>query len=662
MKKIGLLLLLVTVSTIGIKAQEKEEILLTIGGNKVSLAEFNAIYNKNNTKEDVSQESINEYLDLYIKFKLKVTEAEELGYDTLPQFTKELAGYRKQLAQPYLTDKNVTEDLIKEAYDRMQWDVKASHILVALDAEAEGKDTLEAYNKIIKARNRILTGEDFAKVAKVVSTDPSAQQNGGDLGYFTALQMVYPFETAAYTTKVGDVSMPIRTRFGYHLVKVEDKRTARGTITAAHIMIKSTEKDNDETAKNQEQKINEIYTKLTVENLDFAEMARQFSQDPGSAKRGGELPAFTTGKMVAIFEDAAFGLKADGDISKPFKTQFGWHIAKRVSYKPIASYDDLYATIKAKVARDSRSNKSKEVLLAKIKTDNNYKENLNERNDFYKLVTKDDIKNGTWNPAKAVKYNKLMFGFYAVDGEKMEYTQTDFANYIKDQTARGVKNKSGEVNVSSELNKLYKKIVAEEALKFKDSRLAKTNTEFRLLMQEYRDGILLFDLTDKKVWGKAVKDTTGLQAFYEKNKTNYMWTERVDATTYACSNEAVAKKVAKLVKIKAKKGYTNEAILKMINTDSQLDLTIKEGKFTKEADENVAKATWSDGATSTIKGEKNTVIVVVNKVLPPAAKELKEVRGLVTSDYQNYLEKEWVAELKTKYPVTVNKEVLKLVK
>ena len=674
MKKIALLSLIVF-SVFALKAQKKNESkgtpinvvaedpeLLKIGSKSVLLSEFNAIYNKNNVKENVTEESVNEYLDLYIKFKLKVTEAEELGYDTLSSFIKELAGYRKQLAQPYLTDKNVTEALIKEAYERMQFDVKASHILVALDPDAEGKDTVEAYNKIIAARKRVLKGEEFAKVAKAVSTDPSAQQNGGSLGYFTALQMVYAFETAAFTTKVGDVSMPVRTKFGYHILKVMDKRAARGSIKVAHIMIRASDKDTRSIAENQEVKINEIYTKLTVDKQDFAALAKQFSQDPGSAKRGGELPEFTTGKMVASFEDVAFSLKADGDISKPFKTQFGWHIVKRLSYTPLGSYDDLYSTIKAKVSRDSRSNKSKEVLLASIKENNNFKETIRERNDFYKLVTADNIKNGTFEASKTAKYTKVMFGFYAADGDKVEYTQADFAKYIQEQTARGVKNKNAKVNVNSEINKLYKKVVASTAIEFKDSRLAKTNIEFKLLMQEYRDGILLFDLTDKKVWSKAVKDTTGLQAFYEKNKNNYMWEERVEATIYACANDAVAKKVAKLVKNKTKKGYTNADILEMINKESQLDLIIKDGKFTKEDNENIAKATWKANTTSTIKGDKNVVIVAVDKVLAPAPKELNEVRGLVTSDYQNYLEKEWVEALKAKYPVTVNKEVLKLVK
>jgi len=244
MKKIVSAFLL-TATFLTTNAQEKDPILLTIGDKGVNLSEFNAIYKKNNANENATEQSVKEYLDLYIKFKLKVKEAEDLGYDTLPKFIKELGGYRGQLALPYLTDKEVTKSLIKEAYERMKQDVRASHILIKVDENASSADTLIAYNKAIKVRKRLLAGEDFSVLAKEVSTDPSAQKNGGDLGYFSVLHMVYPFECAAYETKVGDVSMPIRTKFGYHLIKVVDKRAARGTIKVAHIMIKKNPKQGD---------------------------------------------------------------------------------------------------------------------------------------------------------------------------------------------------------------------------------------------------------------------------------------------------------------------------------------------------------------------------------------------------------------------------------
>ena len=660
MKKIVSTLLL-AVLVLTISAQEKDPVLLKIGGKDVKLSEFNAIFNKNNSNDKATDESVQEYLDLYIKFKLKVREAEDLGYDTLPKFIDELKGYRKQLAQPYLTDKKVTEGLIKEAYERMKHDVRASHILINVDKDASGADTLVAYKKALQARKKVIAGEAFDKVAKQFSQDPSAQKNGGDLGYFSALHMVYPFETAAFNTKVGDVSMPIRTRFGYHIIKVTDKRNARGTIKVAHIMVKASKTDSVEVAASKKQKIDEIYQKIVKEGSDFAALAKQFSDDQGSARKGGELPEFSAGKMVEEFESAAFGLAKDGDITQPIQTAFGWHIIKRLKLKQLSTYEELHNTVKAKVARDSRSNKSKEALLKKIKEDNGFVENIKERNDFYKLITKEEISTGTFKAEKASKYNKLMFGFYAKDGDKFEYFQSDFAQFLSRQKPRKI---NGEITASAkgEIDRAYGKVVEKNAIDFKNSRLSKTSEEFRLLMQEYRDGILLFDLTDEKVWSKAVKDTVGLEAFYEKNKTNYMWDERVGATIYTCNSEEVAKNVSKILKKKSKKGYSNDDILEMVNTDSQLSLKIEEGKFSKKDNEDIAKISWEKGATSTFKKDKSIVIVVVNNLLASEPKQLKEIKGLITSDYQNYLEKEWVKTLRAKYQVEVDKEVLKLVK
>jgi peptidyl-prolyl cis-trans isomerase SurA len=663
MKNIVLVLLL-TASFLRINAQEKDPVLLSIGGKDVHLSEFSAIFNKNNSKEKITKASIEEYLDLYIKFKLKVREAEALGYDTLPKFTKELAGYRGQLALPYLTDKEVTEGLIKEAYERMKWDVRASHILIKVEENAIPEDTLAAYSTALKVRKRILKGDDFEKMAKEVSSDPSAQKNGGDLGYFSALHMVYPFESAAYETKIGGISMPVRTKFGYHVLKVVDKRPARANIRVAHIMVKHDEKSNlknKDTAKvvvdGAQLKIKEIYAKLK-EGEDFAVLAKQFSDDTGSAKRGGELPEFNTGKMVDNFENTAYALAKDEDYSEPIKTDFGWHIIKRLELKTLQPFTELENELKAKVARDSRSNKSKQALLQRIKDENNFVENINERNDFYNIVNKEAYVAGIWEANKAEKYKALMFGFYAEDGDKFEYTQADFAtDFAKNKY---INRNNVEVNLEAEINKFYAKLLSNKTIAFKDSRLSKTNTEFRLLMQEYRDGILLFDLTDEKVWSKAVKDSIGLNAFYEKNKNNYTWEQRAEATLYICNDAAIAKKVTKLLTKKSK--LNNNALLKLINVESQLSLKIEENKYAKGDNAAVDQATWEKGARSTVNKDNAIVIVEVKNVLAPKVKLLNEIKGLITSDYQNYLEQEWVKELRAKYTVVVNKEVLNLVK
>jgi peptidyl-prolyl cis-trans isomerase SurA len=518
----------------------------------------------------------------------------------------------------------------------------------------------------MRIRNKILKGADFETVAKVVSTDPSVQKNGGDLGYFSALHMVYPFESAAYETKIGGISLPVRTKFGYHILKVVDKRPARANIRVAHIMIKNDQKTNfknKDSAKvsvgGAQLKIEEIYSKLK-EGEDFAVLAKQFSDDTGSAKRGGELPEFNTGKMVDNFENTAYALAKDGAYSKPIKTDFGWHIIKRLELKKLQPFNELENELKAKVARDSRSNKSKQALLQRIKDENNFVENINERNDFYNIINKEEYVAGKWEASKAEKYKELMFGFYAEDGDKFEYTQTDFAaDFAK---SKYVNRSNLEINLIFEIDKFYAKLLSNKTISFKDSRLSKTNTEFRLLMQEYRDGILLFDLTDEKVWSKAVKDSIGLNAFYEKNKNNYTWDQRVEATLYICRDSEIAKNVTKLLSKRNKKGYNNNDFLSKINVDSQLALKIEENKYAKGDNPEVDKATWEKGAISNINKDKAIVIVEVKNVLPPKVKLLNEIKGLVTSDYQNYLEQEWVKELKAKYTVVVNKEVLNLVK
>ncbi|MCW8897157.1 MAG: peptidylprolyl isomerase [Flavobacteriales bacterium] len=642
--------------TLVVFAQKNESpILLEIGDKKITLEEFEAIYNKNSDNKKNTKEEVEDYLDLYIKFKLKVVEAEDLGMDTLPAFTQELEGYRKQLAQPYLSDREVTEKLIEEAYQRMKYDVKAAHILVKVTPEADPKDTLVAYNKIMKIRKRIVGGEDFEKVAAEVSEDPSAKNNQGNLGYFSAFQMVYPFETAAYETEVGKISMPVRTSFGYHLVKTIDKRKARGIMKVAHIMVRADKKLGEEEINQKKEKIDEIYTKVTAKDADFKALTRQYSEDKESAKRGGELPAFGAGKMVEEFETAAFALENDGDISAPILTDYGWHIIKRLELKNLESYEELYPTLKAKVARDSRANKSKEIVIENIKKENNFKEDLKRRNDFYTAVDQKKFNKGEWKAEDVAKLDKVMFGFYPADGEKFEYRQTQFAKRLENHMSR---NEPTNVDLKPYINKLYNTVVEEMTMRFKNRRLPIVNKEFRMLLQEYREGILLFNITDEKVWSKAVKDTAGLEAFYEANKQNYMWGERADALIYKCSNEKIAKKVEKLIKAKAKKGYSNEDILKQINKDSQLNLTIEEGKFTKDQNELVAKAKWENKAVTKLNNDNEIVLIEVKEVLPPQPKLLDEIRGLVTSDYQNKLEKEWIAKLKAKYPVKIHKEVL----
>ncbi|MCX6296464.1 MAG: peptidylprolyl isomerase [Bacteroidetes bacterium] len=629
---------------------KNDAVLMTVGNTKVSVSEFENVYHKNNNKDAAGDaKSLNEYIDLFVNFKLKVNEAEELGLDTAKSFKEELGGYRKQLAQPYLTDKDVNEKLLKETYDRLQEDIHASHILVKVSETALPKDTLDAYNKILKIRARILKGEDFNKVAaeKGVSDDPSAKDNGGDLGFFTALQMVYPFESAAYNTKVGDVSMPVRTRYGYHIIKVKERRKAQGEVLVAHIMVKTPPNMTKEDSLNNFTKITEIYNKLKS-GSKFEDLSAEFSDDKTSAKKGGELPWFGTGKMPLEFEKTAFALTGKGDFSQPMRTKYGWHIVKLIDKRGLASFDDMKNDLKSKVTKDSRAQAGRASLITKVKAEYKFKENPKLADEFIGVMDS-TLFDGRWDITKAKGLNKPMFNF----NDKV-FTQADFANFITTHQSKRTKS-----DFKLVLNQFYKQFVEESAVAYEESRLDQKYPEFKSLMQEYRDGILLFELTDQKVWSKAVKDTLGSKAYYEKNKMNYMWDERADASVYSCSSDKIALQVRGLMK----KKKSEKDILAVVNKDSQLNLQIETRIFNKGENEFVDK-NWNPGTSADMVSEKDkkTVIVVTNKLLKPEPKAYVDSKGMVTADYQNYLEKEWIASLKAKYPVTIDKTVLSTIK
>jgi len=637
-----------------------DPVVMNIAGRDVSKSEFQSIYNKNNNvKDPQNSKSLEDYVQLFINFKLKVKEAEEMGLDTAKTFRDELEGYRKQLAQPYLVDNDVNEQLMKEAYERLKTDVKASHILFKCDANALPKDTIASYNKAIEARNKIIKGEKFVDVAKKLSDDPSAKENGGDLGYFSAMQMVYPFENACYNGKVGEITMPVRTRFGYHILKIEDKRPAQGTITTAHIMVIAKKGMSADDSTKARTKILEIYDSLKA-GKNFNELAQKYSDDKNSAKKGGELPAFGTGRMVPEYEKAAFALGKDGDYSAPILSPYGWHIIKRISKKEVATFDEMKSELKQKISKDSRAQKSKESMIAKIKKEYAFKDDVKMRDEFIAVIDSNFF-NGNWKAAAAEKLIKTMFTF----GTK-KVTQTDFAKYIESHQSKRIK---GEV--SPMLADLYKGFVTEQCFAYEETQLSRKYPEYRALMQEYRDGILLFDLTDKKVWSKAVKDTSGLKSYYDANKTKYMWDERIEATVYSCKNDSVASAVRTLLnpkpstekpkrgkKVEEVKPMNDDDILGLINKSSQLNLKIDNNKFSTGENEAVDKCAKKLGLSENMNINKQVAFVNIVKVLAPESKSLSESKGLVTNDYQNVLEKEWIDSLRNKYKFTVNQEVI----
>ncbi|MCB0430443.1 MAG: peptidylprolyl isomerase, partial [Flavobacteriales bacterium] len=499
MKKM-LLIPLLFAGFAAIQAQEADPVLLTVGKSEIRKSEFERIYRKNNPKGSANETSVDDYLGLFINFKLKVNEAMAEGLDTSQSFVTELKGYREQLAKPYLTDNEVTDHLIKEAFDRSQYDLVVSHMLVKLDRYPKPEDTLAAYKKAMQLYQRISGGkETFDQVASSVAADPNGPIIREDMT-FTALSLVYNFETAAYNANVGEVTKPVRTRFGYHVILVREKRPALGQVKVAHILIsvpKGAPKAVEDGAK---MKIDEAYAKLK-DGADFADLAREYSSDRNSAERGGNLPWFRTGRMVSEFEDATAKLAEIGDYSAPFRTNYGWHVIKLLDRKGVSDFETMLPELKEKISRDERSKISTHSRVAQIQQEYGFKENTKTIAPFRKLADQ-SIYEKKWNRDRANGLSEVMFTL-----GKQEYTQSDFADFIEQNQRMGPKN----MQPADFINVLYHDFVEFSCLAYEDARLEQKYPEFRDLVNEYHDGILLFEMMDKKVWSRAVKDTSGLE-------------------------------------------------------------------------------------------------------------------------------------------------------
>ncbi|PWH85406.1 peptidylprolyl isomerase [Brumimicrobium oceani] len=624
-----------------------DEVIMKVNDEEVTKSEFLQVYLKNNDNPKYDKESLDEYMELYKKFKLKVAEAEALGYDTIPSLKKELQGYKEQLALPYLVDSSKTKELLEEAYDRMKHEIRASHILITVKPDASPSDTLLAYNKALALKKRIDSGEDFGTVAsgKDGSQDPSAKMNKGDLGYFTAFQMVYPFESAAYKLEVGEVSMPIRSSFGYHIIKLADKRKARGTITAAHIMVAlNKDADRSEITK-AEKKIGEIYQELQ-DGESFEKLARLYSDDQGSKAKGGQLPPFGSGtnqRMVTEFEDAAFALQNNGDYSKPFKTDYGFHIVKRIEYKALGSFDDLKTQLQQKLNRGDRANQSEKAFIAKLKEENDFKDKGAKRLPwFYENIDSAVFKKNWESPR--LKKNKWMFKY-----NNRKYDMIGFMNYIAESK------KGKQMPVRNFIDEKYTEWQDAEIMKDEKNRLVIKYPAYKALLQEYHDGVLLYEIMKDQVWDKAIKDTVGLQEFFEANLDKYQWPNRTHAVIYSSSKKQMLMEAKLLNDLDTLTMYD---ILNKVNSDSQLNLEAETGKYIASEKELIANKELKLGANEIFKEGDKYYLVVVEEKLPAGPKSLREARGAVIQAYQEHLENKWLNELRGKHTITVNKEAL----
>ena len=636
----------------------QDEAVLTVGEESVSLADFEHIFLKNNRDSVITEAALDEYMELFINFKLKVQAAEALGMDTVETFQKELAGYRTQLARPYLTNNELLDELVRQAWERKQEEVRARHILVSCSAQANPADTLKAWKRANAMRTRILNGEDFEAVAlsKAGSDDPSVRDNGGDLGWFSAFQMVYPFEEAAYTTAVGDLSPIVRTRYGYHFLEVTGRRDARGEIRAAHIMIRTKEGADDATLKAAEERINSIHDLLS-KGIPWEELALKMSEDASTASKAGELPWFGTGKMVEEFENAAFGLTEDGQISTPFKTSYGWHIVKRLEYRAPATFEASKRELQKKVSRDSRSELTRASFLENLKAEYNYTSNATAIKSLKRIAAKQDSVFFPGHPLANVPSKTAAATLLTIGDESATVADfVDYLNIVKIRNADAGANTVIDEQLTSWSDKLL--------LDYEDARLEAKHDDFRLLMEEYHDGILLFELTDEKVWSKAVKDTAGLEAYHAAHVGDFMWDTRAEVDIFTCADEKAVKAARKAVK----KGNDLVAFQRDYNAENGNSITLTSGRFS-EGDNTWGDRVLADAAAGALSekapafatyegGGDETVLVHVGAVRSPEPKTLAEARGQVIAAYQDHLEAEWIEALRAGTTVEVNRALL----
>lgn len=644
------LFLLFTAAATGQSATKGDDpILFTVKNTPVTVSEFQQIYAKTNQqKADFSEASLREYLDLYIKFKLKVQKAREMQLDTVEAFKSELEGYRRQLAASYLVDREVTDKLIREAYENMKRDVDISHIFIACDRNAKAADTLKAYNRAMHLYQMIRNGASFEQVAQDSSEDKSAKENRGNLGYVTAMlpDGYYNLEKAVYAAKAGDLLPPVRTFSGYHIVHVNAFRPARGEVEVAQILIRKGTSEEENVKK-----------KLQIENIykglkngdNWDEVCSRVSEDKMSAGKGGYIGFFGINRYQRGFEDAAFGLQNDGDISEPVETSIGWHIIKRISQRGVGSFDEFRRPLTERIKRDSRSEVAKQSMIERIQKEGNFKE-IPENLAKWTAGQIDSVfLTFKWKPDPAKPQTPLLRF-----GNAKTYTVADFEEFCaraaRDRM-RGIGNPLGET-----VDKLYKNWTDEVTLQFEESQLDKKYPEFRSLMREYEEGMLLFDAAKKEVWDRANADSTGLEQYFNQYLSDkYKWDERARVSIYTLKSDD-PDMLLKLRDYAAKKPA--EDVLKKFNKKEDV-VNVMERVYEKGKNKELLDI-WSAGSMTTAKtdaGTKTANFMKVEEIIPPTPKTLNEARGYAVADYQDYLEKQWVEKLRAEYPVKVDEKV-----
>lgn len=641
MRCVLFMLLLAVCSTASFAQSKNEKIqkpkaLFIINKKATSVDEFIYLYKKNhpNKTTDFTPEKIDAYLDLFVNFKLKVEEAKSRGMDTTKAFHREYSQYKEELRKPYMPDAALTDSLVTLTYNRLKEEVKVSHLLINLKPDASPEDTLKVYQQITAIRNEIVKGKDFKTAAVQYSEDPSAKINQGDLGYFTALQMVFPFENAAYATPVGQVSLPVRTRFGYHLLFVEDRRPSRGEVEVSHIMIRTGEDKDNVKAKNL---IFDIYDQLQA-NVNWDDLCKQFSEDPGSKDNGGRLKPFSVGQMASVpeFEKIAFALTKPGEVSDPFETQYGWHIIKLERIIPLADYAALAPTLKSRVNRDERTQLTKMAWQARLREEFGFSE-VNPMKTKVFSFADSTLSKGSWKaPAWPTAAKDILF---SLNGKPVRVSQ--FIDYV-------VKNQHTNTMLPQKyIDQLYNNFVDVSIITLQEEKIKRENPEYSFLLKEYYEGILLFEIMEKEVWNKASEDSIGQHKYYSEHAAEYQAGERVKASLYSSDNKAFISILQPLLLQGDERKILEAVITNKVKYES--------GFYKREDKAVFNKVNWAAGVHP---AENNGMYYLAwfKDILPPGTMSFEEARPEVISDYQTYLEKNWVEQLKKKYPVKMDKK------
>ncbi|HTQ65328.1 MAG TPA: peptidylprolyl isomerase [Puia sp.] len=618
--------------------------LVTYGKQSISKAEFLKAYRKNNTVSTPSEKSYRDYLELYTRYKIKVQEAYDLKLDSLPNQQAELQNFRNQIVDQYLHDETSVNRMVNEAFMRSQKDIHIAQIFIASPRTASPADTLKAYKKAMEAYKALAAGKNFADIAAEYSEDPFAKTNKGDMGYITVFVLPYELETLAYNTAPGKFSKPYHGRGGYHIFKNMGERKAFGRIKVSQILLVFPYNASESAKFETKQRADSIYNAL-MKGSNFADLARRFSGDNLSYQSGGEIPEFGVGRYEAVFENAAFDLKKEGEISHPVATAYGYHILKLLERKPVSVNKDK-ATIEAlkrQVMSDPRIEISRKEMLQYVLRVTKFRKNtINE--DHLWTYTDSALKN------KSIRFpdldNKTVLFFFA----KKNIIVKDWIDYRK-----GIRNVPTLTNgkTNKELLDQYQQAVA---MDYYRNHLEDYNKDFANQLKEFKDGNLLFEIMQREVWDKASTDSIGLKNFYENNANNYWWQPSADAIIFTCTNERTAKGITdKMGKNQFNWRRTSDSTNGMAQADSgRFELTQlpppESGHLQKDQFTSMVKNQADNSITMAY------IIRIFDKREP---RTYNEARGLIINDYQAYIEDKWIAELKKKYPIKVNEAVFK---